>query len=85
MVRLPTLLVAGDKAADFALALAWDRLYGGACGCPSEWQPSLNVNTSEMMTIRLELDDFGFDASNRKGKVQLATTSRLSRYRRKGS
>jgi hypothetical protein len=30
--RRPALLVAGDEAADFALALAWDRLYG-----PEAW------------------------------------------------
>jgi hypothetical protein len=64
--RTPALLVAGDEAADFALALAWDRLYGRSLWLPSEWQPSLDVNTSEMTTIRLELGDFGLDASNRK-------------------
>ena len=31
----PALLVAGNETADFALALAWDRLYGRrACGSP---------------------------------------------------
>jgi hypothetical protein len=35
----PALLVAGDDAADFALA--WDRLYGRSLWLPSEWQPSL--------------------------------------------
>lgn len=67
--------MAGDEAADFALALAWDRLYGQSLWLPSDWQPSLDVSTSEMTTIRLELGDFGFDASNRMGKVQLTTTS----------
>ena len=46
-----------------------------ACGCPPDWQPSLDVSTSEMTAIRLELGDFGFDASNPEGKVRLATTS----------
>ena len=36
-------LVAGDEAADFALALAWDRLYGRSLWLPSDWQPSLDV------------------------------------------
>jgi hypothetical protein len=73
--RRPALLVAGDDAADFALALAWDRLYGQSLWLPSDWQSNLDVNTSEMTTIRLELGDFGFDASNRKGNVRLTTTS----------
>lgn len=73
--RQPVLLVAGDEAADFALALAWDRLYGQSLWLPSDWQPSLDVSTREMTAIRLELGDFGFDASNPKGKVQLTTTS----------
>jgi hypothetical protein len=51
----PALLVAGDAAADFALALAWDRLYGRSLWLPSQWQPSLDVNTSEMTATRLEL------------------------------
>ena len=37
--RRPALLVAGDEAADFALALAWDRLYGRSLWLPSDWQP----------------------------------------------
>ena len=32
--RRPALLVAGDEAADFALALAWDRLYGRSAWLP---------------------------------------------------
>jgi hypothetical protein len=71
----PALLVAGDEAADFALALAWDRLYGRSLWLPCEWQPSLDVSTNEMTTIRLELGNFGFDAGNRNGEVRLATTS----------
>jgi hypothetical protein len=73
--RRSALLVAGDAVEDFALALAWDRLYGWSLWLPSDWQPSLDVSTSEMTAIRLELGDFGFDASNRKGKVQLTTAS----------
>ena len=42
----PAMLVAGDEAADFALALAWDRLYGRSLWLPSDWQPSLDVSTS---------------------------------------
>lgn len=72
----PALLVAGDKAADFALALAWDRMYSShSLWLPSDWQPSLDVSTSEMTAIRLLLGDFGFDAGNRKAKVQITTTS----------
>jgi hypothetical protein len=66
--RQPALPVAGDEAADFALALAWDRLYGQSLWLPSEWRPSLDVSTSEMTATGLELGDFGFDASNRKGR-----------------
>lgn len=73
--RRPALLVAGDEATDFALAFAWDRLYGRSMWLPSDWQPSLDVSTREMTTIRLELGEFGFDALNRRGKVRLATTS----------
>ncbi len=73
--RSPAVLVAGDEAADFALALAWDRLYGRSLWLPSGWQPILDVSTCEMTAIRLELGDFGFDASNPEGRVQLATTS----------
>jgi hypothetical protein len=73
--RRPALLVAGDEAADFALALAWDRLYGRSLWLPSEWQPSLDVSTSEMTAIRLLLGDFGFDERDHGGRVQLATTS----------
>lgn len=73
--RGPALLVAGDEAADFALALAWDRLYGRSLWLPSQWQPDLNVHTSEMTAIRLLLGDFGFDPSNPAGQVQLTTTS----------
>jgi hypothetical protein len=73
--RQPALLVAGDEPADFALALAWDRLHGQSLWLPSDWQPRLDVSTSEMTAIRLELGDFGFDTSNHKGKVQLTTTS----------
>jgi hypothetical protein len=71
----PALLVAGDEAADFALALAWDRLYGRSLWLPSEWQPSADVSTSEMTAIRVELDNFGFDPRHTDGKVQLTTTS----------
>ena len=73
--RRPALLVAGDEAADFALALAWDRLYGRSAWLPSEWQPDHNVTTSEMTAIRLELGDFGFDLRHPDGKVRLTTTS----------
>jgi hypothetical protein len=73
--RRPALLVAGDEAADFALAFAWDRLYGRALWLPSEWQPDLDVQTSEMTNVRLLLGDFGSDASNPDGQVQLTTTS----------
>jgi len=69
------LLVAGDEAADFALALAWDRMYGRSLWLPSQWQPDVNVHTSEMTAIRLLLGDFGFDPSNPDGQVQLTTTS----------
>lgn len=71
----PALVVAGDDSADFALAFAWDRLYGRSLWLPSEWQPSRHVSTSEMTTIRLELDDFGFDGRHTDGRVQLTTTS----------
>ena len=73
--RRPALLVAGDEAADFALALAWDRLYSRSLWLPSEWQPDPDVNTSEMMTIRLLLGDFGYDPGTPDGQVQLTTTS----------
>ena len=73
--RRPALLVAGDEAADFALAFAWDRLYGRSRWLPSEWCPDLDVNTSEMTTIRLLLGDFGFDASTPDGQVEITTTS----------
>jgi hypothetical protein len=73
--RRPALLVAGDEAADFALALAWDRLYGRSAWLPSEWQPDQDVTTSEMATLRLELGDFGFDPPHSDGKVRLITTS----------
>jgi hypothetical protein len=71
----PALLVAGDDAADFALALAWDRLYGRSLWLPSEWQPSQDVSSSKMTAIRVELDNFGFDPSHAGGQVQLATMS----------
>lgn len=73
--RRPALLVAGDEAADFALALAWDRLYGRSAWLPSEWQPDPDVTTSEMTAIRLELGDYGFDPRHPDGKVRLTTTS----------
>ena len=73
--RRSALLVAGDEAADFALALAWDRLYGRSAWLPSDWQPDLDVTTSEMTAIRLELGDFGFDPRHPDGKVCLTTTS----------
>jgi hypothetical protein len=73
--RRPALLVAGDEAADFALALAWDRLYGRSAWLPSEWQPDPSVTTSEMAALRLELGDFGFDPRHTDGKVSLTTTS----------
>jgi hypothetical protein len=71
----PALLVAGDEAADFALAFAWDRMYGRSLWLPSEWQPDLDVNTSEVMAIRLLLGDFGYDPGSPDGQVQLTTTS----------
>jgi len=74
-LRRPALLVAGDEASDSALALAWDRLYGQSVWLPSDWQPSLDVSTSKMTAIRMELGDFGSYASNREGKVQLTATS----------
>jgi hypothetical protein len=73
--RTPALLVAGDEAADFALALAWDRLYGRSLWLPSEWQPDPNVETGEMTAIRLLLGDFGYDPGTPGGQVQLTTTS----------
>jgi hypothetical protein len=73
--RRAALLVAGDEAADFALAFAWDRLYGRSAWLPSEWQPEPDVNTSDMTTLRLELGDFGFDPHHTDGEVRLATTS----------
>ncbi len=73
--RGPALLVAGDEAADFALAFAWDRLCGRSMWLPSQWQPDLTVNTGEMTTIRLLLGDFGSDPSSPDGPVQLTTTS----------
>src|ERR1022692_1482020 len=73
--RRPALLVAGDEAADFALALAWDRLYGRSAWLPSEWQPDPDVTTSEMTAIRLDLGDFGFDPRHPDGRVRLTTTS----------
>jgi hypothetical protein len=73
--RKSALLVAGDEAADFAVAFAWDRLYDRSLWLPSEWQPDLDVNTSEMTAIRLLLGDFGFEANNPDGRVQLTTTS----------
>ena len=71
--RTPALLVAGDEAADFALA--WDRLYGQSLWLPSEWQPDQDVKTSEMTAIRLLLGDFGYHPSSPDGQVQLTTTS----------
>jgi hypothetical protein len=71
----PALLVAGDEAADFALALAWDRLYGRSAWLPTDWQPDPDVTTSEMTAIRLEFGDFGFDPRHTDGKVRLTTTS----------
>lgn len=75
--RRPALLVAGDEAADFALALAWDRMYGRSAWIPSEWQPDEDVNTSEMASLRMELGDFGLDPDQPEGKgdVRLTTTS----------
>lgn len=73
--RGPALLVAGDEAADFALALAWDRLYSRSLWLPLDWWPDLDVNTSEMTTIRLLLDEFGSDPTTPDGQVQLTTTS----------
>lgn len=73
--RRPALLVAGNEAADFALALAWDRLYGRSAWLPSEWQPDQDVTTSEMAALRLELGDFGFDQRHPDGNVSLVTTS----------
>ncbi len=73
--RGPALLVAGDEAADFALALAWDRLYGRSLWLPSDWWPDLDVNTSEMTTIRLLLGDFGSDPTMPDGQVNVTTTS----------
>jgi hypothetical protein len=73
--RRPALLVAGDEAADFALALAWDRLYGRSAWLPSEWQPDPDVNTSEMATLRLELGDFGRSPRRPDANVCLTTTS----------
>lgn len=71
----PALLVAGDEAADFALALAWDRLYGRSLWLPSEWQPDPDVRTSQMTAIRLLLGDFGYDPSTPDRQVHLTTTS----------
>jgi hypothetical protein len=39
VAREATLLVYGDAAPDFALALGWDRLYGRAIWLPSSWSP----------------------------------------------
>jgi hypothetical protein len=72
---VPALLVAGNEAADFALALAWDRLYSRSLWLPSEWWPDLDVSTSEMTTIRLLLDDFGSDPTSPDAQVHLTTTS----------
>lgn len=67
--------MAGDEAADFALALAWDRLCGRSLWLPSQWQPDVNMHTSEMTAIRLLLGDVGFDLGSADGQVQLTTTS----------
>lgn len=70
-----SLLVAGDDAADFALALVWDRLYGRSLWLPLEWWPDPAVATSEMNAIRLLLDGFGADLATPDGEVQLTSTS----------
>jgi hypothetical protein len=71
----PVLLVAGDQAADFALAYAWERLYGRSVWLPSEWWPDPDATTRVTTTIRLLLDDLGFDANTPDRRLQLTTTS----------
>jgi hypothetical protein len=71
----PVLLVAGDQAADFALAYAWERLYGRSVWLPSEWWPDPHVTTRATTTIRLLLYDLGFDVNTPDRRLQLTTTS----------
>ncbi len=56
--RLPTLVVAGDTADDFALALMWDRLYGNGLWLPTGWWPTAGdrVGDSAAASLRQRAD-----------------------------
>lgn len=49
----PTLVAAGDTAADFALALLWDRLYGSSLWLPRDWWPTATSPLGESVARAL--------------------------------
>ena len=67
------LLVAGDTAEDFALALGWDRLYGRGVWLPSSWWPT--GSGDEPAHARAALEHLVWRASTRGSRVRIVSVS----------
>ena len=71
--RNDVLVVAGDTAEDFALALCWDRLYGRGVWLPSSWWPTGTAPAAEL--ARAALDHLIWRASTRAARVRVVSVS----------
>lgn len=67
-----TLLVVGDTAADFALAMGWDRVYGTGVWLPGERASSLDADDAPVRRI---LDDLVTRAARHAGRLRVTSTS----------
>lgn len=68
-----TLVVVGDTASDFALALGWDRIYGSGVWLPDEWCGNLSADCDPARQV---LDDLVTDTRRRSaGQVRVVSTT----------
>ena len=66
-------LVAGDAADDFALAMSWDRLYGNSLWLPSELDPTAEGSLAS--AARMALSRHVHEAARWDGAIHLASCS----------
>lgn len=69
----PTVLVVGDAAEDFALAMMWDRTFGNCVWLPRELQPT--GGTAGARAARLALDWILRDVARWRNSLCLASCS----------
>lgn len=69
----PTLITAGDTAADCALALLWDRLYGGGLWLPRAWWPTTPGRLGDAVARALRRKAMA--GGGRSRRLELASTT----------